>query len=112
MLIRYKWWDTDGLPAHKAIRGSVEYVFLDAAHGLCDVRDRLGIEYLLERKANYELAYEQYHISFDAQGQQVEVHQTTDTTSDATGVNLPDSSSRTFAGTPPSKRKPGRPRKG
>ena len=110
MLIRFKHWDTDGVPAHKAIRGAVEYLFLDSAKGLCDVRDREGIAYLLARSANYELAYEVFGIAFDADGHQV--------TPQTTGV-IPavDVSAATVAASPVEpppfpKRKPGRPRKG
>ena len=97
MLIRYKHWAVDGVSAHKAIRGASEYVFLDADAGLCDVRDRVGIEYLLARPANYELAYEVFGITFGADGQQ---------------VTAPASEIPTNVEKSPSKRKPGRPRKG
>ena len=99
MLIRYRWWDTDGVSAHKAIRGATEYVFLDSEHGLCDVRDRVGIEYLLARSANYELAYDRYGVTFDAQGREVEL-QTSGDAGDTVTMQEP-----------PFKRKPGRPRK-
>ena len=112
MWIRYKWWDTDGVSAHKAIRGASEYVFLDSESWICYVRDRVGIEYLLERKANYELAYERYGVTFDAQGQQVEQP------TSGPGVTIVGGPMGAAVGTVPtfkealSKRKPGRPRRG
>ena len=112
MLLRYRHWNVDGVSAHKAIRGAAEYVFLDSDHGVCDVRDREGIEYLLERKANYEVAFEKYNIFFDAQGQQVEVTPTTGTHGSGSSVSVPEPTTRSVAGEVPSKRKPGRPRKG
>ena len=93
MLIRFKHWATDGVPAHKAIRGGTEYVFLDTDEGVCDVRDQTGIEYLLARPANYEVAYDRYGVTF-VNGQEVET------------VGF------VTAEEPSSKRKPGRPRKG
>lgn len=72
MVIRYKHWAVDGVPAHKAIRGSVEYVFLDTEQGMCDVRDLEGVKFLLSRPSNYELAYEAYGCSFGADGKQVD----------------------------------------
>ena len=92
MLIRFRHWAVAGVPAHKAIRGSSEYVFLDTDQGLCDVRDREGIEYLLARSVNYELAYERYGVTF-VNGQEVETV--------GVGSVTPEE--------PSSKRKPGRP---
>lgn len=116
MLIRFKWWATDGVPAHKAVRGAVEYVFLDTNHGLCDVRDRKGVEYLLARPANYELAYDHLTppVMFDADGQQVAVGPPVGSavgpavgSAEPTPAEIPSRHQE-----PPSKRKPGRPRRG
>ena len=82
--------------------------------GLCDVRDREGMAYLLARSANYELAYEAFGIAFDAEGRQVNAvrfdPQTTGVIP-AVGVRA-----ATVVASPvetlPSKRKPGRPRRG
>lgn len=101
MLIRYKWWDADGVSAHKAIRGGTEYVFLDSDEGVCDARDRAGIEFLLARPANYELAYDRYGVMFGADGKEVEV-----------AVGTPPVDAAPVAQEPSSKRKPGRPRRG
>lgn len=68
MQIRFRHWSTDGVPAHKASHGARDYVFLDADEGICDVRDRAGIEFLLARPANYEIA----KLQFDAAGWQVQ----------------------------------------
>ena len=51
-------------------------MFLDEQHGICDVRDRAGIEYLLARPVNYEVAFEKYNVFFDERGNQIEIVKT------------------------------------
>ena len=87
MLIRYKHWSVDGVPAHKAVRGGTEYVFLDSEQGICDVRDRVGIEYLLARPVNYELAFEVYGIAFGPDGKQLDAPTPIVSTSGEVGTN-------------------------
>jgi len=116
MWIRYKHAMVDGVPAHKAIRGASEYVFLDTEDGVCEVRDRAGIEYLLARPANYEIAFEKYGIVFDVTGKEVEVAPTTATTVETAvetaRVNTAISRLTLRSALPSLKRKPGRPRRG
>ena len=112
MLIRFKHWEIGGVPAHKALDGPREYVFLDAELGLCDVRHRKGIEFLLARPTNYELVYEHYGVHFDAQGN--EQHAPTpgegSPSESKPAVDDWDSTVR-LARLADGRRKPGRPRK-
>ena len=78
MFIRYKHWEVDGLETHTKQLGLSQLVFEDANQGVLDVRKQAEIEALLrEPSQRYQLAYDMYGVSFDAQGVEIPVsHET------------------------------------
>ena len=70
-LLRYRYWDSDGLTAKKAIVGNREYSFFDADHGVCFIPSKKDADWLLRNSINYEVAWDRYGVTFDAKGNEV-----------------------------------------
>lgn len=75
MFIRYKFWDKDPVGSYTvSVPGVAEgrLCFTDKDKGVLDVRNRLAIEHLLKKPYYFEVAYDLYGFSFDANNLQVD----------------------------------------
>jgi len=70
--LRFKYWESDGLPVRKATVNNHDYIFDDAREGIALIASKRDADGLLKHPSgNYEVAWDQYGIQFDEAGMEL-----------------------------------------